>query len=123
MDRRTGFDRRKRDWFFCTLRRGGFGLISLLVLLNLLSLFDGMLTAVELLLGIAAEGNPIYSSIIQTNGFFAAGFKIVVMLVVSVVIWHWRDHKRILMLVPFALALYAAVIAYHLGSLRGLGWL
>lgn len=123
MGRRTGFDRRKRDWFFCTLRKGGFGLISLLVLLNVLSLLDGMLTALELMFGIAAEGNPFYAGLIETNGFAAAGFKIVVMMVVSVVIWHWRDHKRILMLVPFALVLYAAVIAYHLGSLRGFGWL
>jgi hypothetical protein len=123
MDHRTGFDRRKRSWFFGTLRDSQWALIGLLVLLNVFSLIDGVLTALELMLGIAAEGNPVLGNIIQTNGFLAAGLKVAVMIVVSAVIWRWRDHRRILAIVPFALALYVAVLAYHFGSLVGLGWL
>jgi hypothetical protein len=123
MDHRTGFDRRQRSWFFGSLRDSRWLLIALLMVLNLLSLFDGVLTAFELRLGIATEGNPVLGSIIQTNGLLAVAVKVAVMITVSVVIWHWRSHRRILAVVPFALALYAALIAYHLGSLSGLRWL
>jgi hypothetical protein len=119
MERRTGFDRRKRSWFFGTLRDHRWVLIGLLVLLNVFSLIDGALTAFELALGIATEGNPVFGNIIQTNGFLAAGLKVGVMIVVSMVIWRWRDHRSILAIVPFALVLYAAVLAYHFGSLAG----
>lgn len=122
-DRRTGFDRRKNHWFFGTLRDNRIALVSLLALLNVLSFLDGALTAFELVFGIAREGNPLFGNLIQTNGFVAAGFKVAVMLVVSVLIFRWRAHRRVLMLVPFALLLYTALIAYHLGSLSGLGWL
>ena len=111
MERRTGFDRRKRSWFFGTLRDQGWVLIGLLVLLNVFSLIDGALTALELMLGIATEGNPVFDNLIQTNGFLAAGLKVGLMIVVSTVIWHWREHRSILAIVPFALALYAAVLA------------
>jgi hypothetical protein len=123
MDHRTGFNRRKRSWFFGSLRDSRWLLISLLVMLNVFSLLDGVLTAFELRLGIAREGNPVLGSIIQTNGFLAVAVKVAVMITVSVVIWHWRRHRRILAIVPFALALYAALLAYHLGSLVGLRWL
>jgi len=123
MDHRTGFDRRKRRWFFGTLRDNPLVLIGLLVVLNVFSLIDGMLTALELTLGVAREGNPVLGNIIQTNGFLAAGLKVLVMIVVSAVIWRWRSHRRILAIVPLALALYAAVLAYHFGSLAGLNLL
>jgi hypothetical protein len=44
---------------------------------------------------------------------------VTVMIVVSAVIWRWREHRSILAIVPFALALYAAILAYHFGSLAG----
>jgi hypothetical protein len=119
LDHRTGFDRRKKSWFFGTLRDRRGLLIGLLVLLNVLSLLDGALTAFELSLGIATEGNPLFGNVIQTNGFLAAGLKVLMMIVVSALIWRWRAHRSILAIVPFALALYGAVIAYHLGSLAG----
>jgi hypothetical protein len=122
MDHRTGFDRRKTHWFFVPLRDSRWLLISLLVVLNILSLLDGVLTAFELRIGIATEGNPVLGNIIQTNGFLAVALKVAVMIAVSTVIWHWRSHRRILAIVPFALALYVALLAYHLGSLAGLGW-
>ena len=123
MDHRTGFDRRKRSWFFGTLRDNPSVLIGLLVVLNVFSLIDGVLTAIELTMGVAKEGNPMLGNLIETNGFLAAGMKVVVMIAVSAVIWHWRGHRRILAIVPLALALYAAVLAYHLGSLAGLNLL
>jgi hypothetical protein len=123
MDHRTGFDRRKNHWFFGSLRDSRWLLISLLVLLNVLSLLDGMLTAFELRLGIAREGNPVLGNLIQTNGFLAVAVKVAVMIAVSALIWRWRSQRRILAVVPFALALYAALLAYHLGSLSGLRWL
>jgi hypothetical protein len=123
VDRRTGFDRRKLDPVYTTLRDSRWVLISLLVLLNVLSLCDGALTAIELRHGIASEGNPVLAMILGTHPLMAAGFKIAVMIVVSYGIWRGRRYRAILVLAPLALAIYAALLGYHLGSLSGLGWL
>lgn len=122
-DRRGGFDRRKRYPVLGTLRDSGWALIALLVLLNLMSIVDGVLTASELFLGIAKEGNPVIGSILLANPVVAAGFKIAVMVLVSVGIWRWRRYRVITSLAVLALVLYSGLLAYHLGSLRGLGWL
>ena len=119
-NRRTGFDRRKHPLVLEVLRDSRWALVSLLVLLNVLSLLDGLFTAGELSTGLAREGNPLFRGLIWANPLFAAGFKVVVMIVVSVVLWHWRRYRVMLVLTLAALALYAAVLAYHLGSLAGI---
>lgn len=121
-NRRTGFDRRRHPLVLEVLRDSRWALLALLWLLNVLSLLDGLFTAVELSSGLAREGNPLFRGLIWTSPLFAAGLKIGIMLAVSVVIWHWRRYRVMLVLTLTTLALYAAVLAYHLGSLTGLLW-
>ncbi|TLM98095.1 MAG: hypothetical protein FDZ75_03140 [Actinobacteria bacterium] len=123
IDRRGGFDRRKRYPVFGTLRDSRWALIALLVLLNLMSLVDGVLTAAELWLGIANEGNPVLAHLARANPMLAAGFKVAVIALVSAGIWHSRRYRPVLALALIALVIYAVVLAYHWGNLSGLGWL
>ncbi|NTW29388.1 MAG: hypothetical protein HGA39_08520 [Coriobacteriia bacterium] len=122
-NRRSGFDRRKSDPLFAALRDSRWVLVGLLVLLNVMSLADGLLTAFSLWLGIAKEGNPVLGSILGASPLLAAWFKVAVMIVVSYGIWRGRRYRAVLVLAPITLAIYAMVLGYHLGSLNGLGWL
>lgn len=119
-NRRTGFDRRKHPVVLEVLRDSRWALVALLVLLNLMSLLDGLLTAAELSTGIAREGNPLFLGLIGASPLLAAGFKVVVPVLVSVVLWRWRRYRVMLVLTLATLALYAMVLAYHFGSLSGL---
>ena len=119
-DRRTGFDRRKHNVVLDTLRTSRWALIYLLALLNLMSLLDGLFTAAELATGLAREGNPLFRGLIHASPLFAAVYKAVIMLVITVLLWHWRRYRVILTLTLVTLALYAMLLAYHLGSLSGL---
>ncbi len=123
IDRRSGFDRRRRYPVLGTMRDHPLILAIVLVLLNVLSLVDGFFTAVELTLGIAAEGNPVLEAAARRNPLLAVAVKVGVMLLVTAGMWHGRTSRVILGLSVAALALFAAVVAYHAGSLRGLGWL
>jgi len=122
-NRRGGFDRRRPYPFLRTLRDVPWTLFAILVLINVLSAADGLLTTAELASGLAREGNPVFGHIIQVSPYFAGLFKVVVMLAVSVGIWRGRHYRAILMLAPLTAGLYAALLAYHLGSLSGLGFL
>ncbi len=123
LERRGAFDRRGRYPILGTLRDEPRTLILLLVLVNVLSLADGSLTGVELFTGVAREGNPILGSVIASSPLWAAFFKVAVILVVSFGIWRWRRYRAVLALAPVAMTTYVWVIAYHVGSLRGLGLL
>ena len=98
-------------------------LIGFLVLLNLLSILDGLLTAFELTFRIAREGNGVLGNVIAVNPFLAALLKLTLMICVSVAIWRNRRYRVMISLTLLTLAGYAALLAYHLGSLRGLGWI
>lgn len=121
LDRRTGFDRRRSYPFLGTLRDSRWLLLGVLVLLNFFSLLDGLLTAGEIWLGVAREDNPLFGAILLSNPLAAAAFKVSVMVLVSVSIWRWRSYRMVTAMAIVALAAYAGVLAYHFGSLRGLG--
>ncbi len=123
LDKRTGFDRRWHYPVLGTLRDSPWLLISLLVALNVMSLADGALTAVEIMLGIATEGNPVLGGLLARNPLLAVAFKLAVIAFVSWSIWRSRHYRIVLATAIFAVAVYAAVLAYHLGSLSGLGWI
>ena len=118
-----GFDRRKRSLVLGTLRDHPSMLIVLLVVLNILSLIDGTLTAFELATGIAREGNPAFGLLISANPLFAGALKVALMAAISVIIWRNRRIRTIIVLAPLALMGYVALLAYHLGSLNGYGWI
>lgn len=98
-------------------------IILVLIALNVLSLLDGAFTALELMLGIAAEGNPILDAAAQRHPLLAVAVKVGAILLVSLGVWHGRERRMILALSLMALALFAAVVAYHWGTLFGLGLL
>jgi hypothetical protein len=123
MERRTGFYRRKNYPVLGTIRDNPWILAAVLVLLNVLSLIDGLFTASELALGVAVEGNPVLGAALRQHPLLAVVIKVGAMLLVSVVIWRGRKTRAILAVSVAALALYAALVAYHVGSLRGLGLL
>jgi len=120
-ERRGGFDRRRAYPFLRTLRDVPWTLLTILVLINVLSAADGVLTAVELATGLASEGNPVFGHLIRVSPQFAAFFKVAVMLAVSIAIWRGRRYRAILVLAPLTAGLYAALLGYHLGSLSGMG--
>lgn len=120
-DLRSGYDRRCRYPVLGTLSNRPWALVTLLVLLNLMSMLDGVLTTGELLFGIAREGNPVLVNALMTSPLYAAFFKIAVMVLVSVGIWRGRRYQVVVALVPLGLAAYAVVLAYHFGSLSDLG--
>lgn len=120
-ERRTGFDRRRRHAILGQLRDDPQLLAVLLGMFVLLSLLDGALTAFELATGIASEGNPFLSSLIAAHPVLAACFKLVMTGLVAFGIWHGRRYRKILAVSVFALVLYAALLAYHLGWLYGSG--
>jgi len=119
-NRRGGFDRRKSYPFLRTLRDAPWTLLTLLILLNLMSAADGVLTTIELSWGLAREGNPVFGHLIRMSPVFAGVFKVSIMLAVSVGIWRGRRYRAILILAPITAGIYAALLAYHLGSLSGM---
>lgn len=121
IDRRSGFDRRRRYPVLGTMRDHPWLLIVVLALVNALSLIDGLLTAAELAFGLADEGNPVLRSLIDADPLLAVAFKVGIVIVVSVGIWRGRHLRVMLALSLLALAAYAGVLAYHLGFLSGSG--
>ncbi len=123
IDRRHGFDRRKHYPVLGTMRDHSWIVVLVIVLLNVLSLVDGYFTAAELGLGIATEGNPVLAAAGAQHPLLAVAVKMGGMILASVGIWHGRRRRLILGLALVAVGIFAGLVAYHLGTLRGLGWL
>jgi Domain of unknown function (DUF5658) len=124
IDRRHGFDRRKRYPVLGTMRDQGWIVVFAILLINLFSFIDGYFTAAELGLGIAREGNPVLAAAMRDHGpLVAMALKFGAMAVVSTVIWFGRHRRSILALALGAVAIFGGLVAYHAGTLRGLGWL
>ncbi|MBN1608117.1 MAG: hypothetical protein JW940_15905 [Polyangiaceae bacterium] len=123
IDRRRGFDRRKRYPVLGTMRDHMWLLVVVLVLLNVLSFVDGYFTAAELGLGIASEGNPVLAAASRQHPLFAVALKVGGMAVATVGFWHGRRRRFILGLSLLALGFFAGLVAYHYGTLVALGWL
>lgn len=121
LERRSGFDRRDPGLILYTMRERPWILLSVLVIMNLLSLADGALTLVEIEAGIATEGNPVLAALLGAHPLAAAAFKVGIVAAVSIAIWHGRRLRSMLALSIVACGAFAAVIAYHLGSLYGYG--
>ncbi len=104
-----------------TMRDHPWILVAVIVLLNVLSLLDGFFTAVELGLGIASEGNPVLRAAADYSPWLAVGIKIGAMALVSVIFWHLRRRRLVLGLSLVTLGGFAALVAFHVGRLTGLG--
>jgi hypothetical protein len=123
VDRRQGFDRRKGYPVLGTMRDHPWILVAVIVLLNVLSLLDGYFTAAELGLGIASEGNPVLRAAADYSPWLAVAIKVGAMALVSAIFWHLRRRRLVLGLSLVALAGFAALVAFHVGRLKGLGLL
>jgi hypothetical protein len=123
IERRQGFDGRKRYPVLGTMRDHPWILVAVIVMMNVLSLVDGFFTAAELGLGIASEGNPVLRAAANHSPWLAVGIKVGAMALVSAIFWHLRRNRLVLGLSLVALGGFAALVAFHLGTLAGLGWL
>lgn len=123
IDRRHGFDRRRRYPVLGTMRDHAWIVVFTILLINALSLADGWFTAAELGLGIAREGNPVLAAANRQGPLMAIALKFGAMAMVSTVIWFGRRRRSILVLALVAVAVFGGVVAYHAGTLSGLGWL
>lgn len=97
-----------------SLRDNPLALLGVLVLVNTLSALDFAFTWLQLQAGVAEEGNPVLAGMFAEAPAKAWFFKSGVMLVVSLVIWHQRKRRAMLSVALVALALYIAVLVYHL---------
>lgn len=122
-DRRSGFDRRGRrrstavgaawDTSLVYLRDNAFALVAVLATANLLSVLDLVFTLRALQNG-AQEGNPLMKALLDWNPTAAGGIKVAIIAALSLMIWKLRRYRLILQVAVFALAVYAAIIIYHM---------
>lgn len=88
-----------------------------------LSIFDGLLTTAEIANGIAREANPILQAFYALSPWAALLFKTVLTGLVVIGMWRGRSSRMIVGLACATFFGYVALIAYHLGSLSGLGFI
>jgi hypothetical protein len=125
-ERRAGFDRRRSDSvspLTSAFRQTLLGLRDrprlldvLLLTVNLLNLADFALTLQALQDG-GAETNPVMRSLFAAHPVYAGLFKILAVLFVSLVLWRWRSFRDALQAALVMLALFMAVLLYHVGGL------
>lgn len=122
-ERRGGFDRRRADPVFGRLLENPALLVALLVVLNALSLIDGFYTFVEVGAGVAREANPVLAAAAGQSPLLAVAVKLASLGLVTAMIWLNRRRRAVLVVGVIAVALYAAVVAYHRWCLASLGML
>lgn len=125
-NRRSGFDRRQApncppfstelDPSLSYLRDHPGVLVALLALANLLSMIDLGLTSVALRLG-AVEVNPFMRYVFEAGATQTAIVKCGIVLAASLGIWSLRRRRAALLIVPFLVALYAALVHYEMVGL------
>lgn len=127
-ERRSGFDRRRRDRSFIgaqidaaliSLRDSPLNLIALLLIGNLLSLFDLVLTSILLSLG-GAEANPLMRDLITADPQLAAALKIAVVALVSCTIWVFRGRRRVLAVAIGMPVFFSGLVLYEVAITAGL---
>jgi hypothetical protein len=119
-ERRTGFDRRDSQSVTKALRDNVPLLVGLVIVLNVLNIIDFALTSRALELG-ALEANPVMDAIFMSGWQNAALFKIGSMVAVSATILALRRYRRVLQVAVAAVALYSAIVLYHLVGMTVLG--
>lgn len=123
LERRGGFDRRRRDPLFGRLLDNPAALVALLVALNALSLIDGFYTLAEVGAGVAREANPVLAAAGVQSPLLALGVKLGSLGFVTAIIWLNRRRRAVLAVGVLAVIAYALVVVYHRWSLGTLGML
>lgn len=129
LDRRSGFDRRRGgrrsplssavEARLLQLRDQPRLLVETLVLVNLLSVLDLLLTLSVLRLG-AIELNPIMSWLFEIGPAHAAIAKIGVMALATFALWYLRRYRKALTTTVLLLAAYGALVTFEVIGLIGL---
>jgi hypothetical protein len=94
-------------------------LVEVLVLANLLSFLDLLLTSILLRQGVG-EANPFMRHLFANSAAQAAVVKTGIIAAASLGIWELRRHRPALTAAIFFLLAYGAVVVYELA---GLAWL
>ena len=125
-ERRSGFDRRGREGArrasiayehaLLALRDRPRLLFGLLVVVNVLNLADFLLTLKVLGEG-GGEANPILKSLFAMDPLYAGIFKLVAVLLTSWLAWRCRRFRSGLEAAVIMLAVFTAVICYHIFGL------
>lgn len=127
--RRSGFDRRRNDCRspvavaleapLLRLRDRPELLAQLLVLINLLSVLDLLITLTVLRMG-AVELNPVMARLLEWGPGPAAGAKIGVVMLGTLGLWLLRRRRAALTTTIFLLAAYGSLVAFELIGLMRL---
>jgi hypothetical protein len=125
-ERRSGFDRRGREGAgrasiayertLLALRDSPRLLFGLLAVVNLLNLADFLFTLKVLAQG-GGEVNPILRSLFDADPLYAGLFKLVAVLLTSWLAWRCRRFRSGLGAAVIMLALFTAVVCYHIFGL------
>jgi hypothetical protein len=128
-ERRSGFDRRERvsagpagaafAGVLTGLRERPGTLWVLLVTVNALNLADFALTLNVLVSG-GGEANPIMRSLFSVDPAYAGLFKIVAVLLATVLVWRCRRFRSALEAAVIMVAVFAVVFVYHIVGLAAL---
>ena len=128
MERRSGFDRRRNvcrspvamalEAPIQRLREQPALLAELLVMINLLSVLDLLITLSVLRMG-AIELNPLMAWLIELGTAPAAAAKIGVVLVATLGLWLLRRHRAALTTAVLLFAVYGSLVTFEIiGLLR-----
>jgi hypothetical protein len=128
-ERRSGFERRHRHrarWIvrfesvLTHFRDHPRALVSLLVLANVFSALDLVLTLILLRLGVS-EGNPLMRYLFHSGPVQAAVVKFGLIAAASLAIWTLRRRRAAVEAALFVVGLYGAVVLYEVVGLARLG--
>jgi hypothetical protein len=120
-ERRCGFERRRQgqspaaaalDTLLVYLRDHAGALLAVLVVANLLSLFDLVFTLHVLRLG-ATEGNPLMGYLFAASPTQAVVVKLVAIAGVALLIWRLRRYRLSLLAALFALGVCGSIVLYE----------
>jgi hypothetical protein len=125
-ERRSGFDRRGRDGAsrasiaieraLVKLRDRPRVVLGMLLVVNALNLADFLLTLNVLARG-GGEANPILRSLFALDPLYAGIFKVVAVFLTSWLVWSCRRYRTGLQASLILLAVFCAVICYHIFGL------
>jgi hypothetical protein len=125
-ERRSGFDRRGRDdagrasvaidRALIHLRDRPRVVFAMLMAVNALNLADFLLTLNVLATG-GGEANPILRSLFAVDPLYAGIFKVVAVFFTSWLAWRCRRYRSGLQASLILLAMFSAVICYHIFGL------
>jgi len=127
-ERRSGYERRRQQrarWIvkfegvLTHVRDHPRALVSLLVLANVFSALDLMLTLILLRLGVA-EGNPLMRYLFHDGPVQAAVVKFGLIAAASLAIWTLRRRRAAIEAALFVVGLYGAVVLYEILGLARL---